>query len=131
MPKTFKPGYTYGYSNELKMEWAINDATGVITTADGVHYSPQEQLLLYQKYGCIPEKVHIVKKVFKGVLVNAEDYPEPKDEDIRESVRQYNLRNKNQTNSSRPNTCRTSSENNTKGISESNGTLPPTQPGLF
>ncbi|MBQ0167790.1 MAG: hypothetical protein KBT02_11845 [Treponema sp.] len=131
MPKTFKPGYTYGYSNELKMEWAINDATGVITTADGVHYSPQEQLLLYQKYGCIPEKVHIVKKVFKGVLVNAEDYPEPKEEDIRQAVGQYKLRTENQTDSGRSETSRTPSENNGKRVSESNGILPPTQPGLF
>lgn len=131
MPKTYKPGYTYGYSQELQMEWAINDKTGVITTADGVHYSPQEQLLLYKKYGCIPAQVHIVKKVFKGVVVNAEDYPEPTEQEIRESVRNYKLRTENPSAAGRPETNRPAPTDNTKRISESNGILSSMQPGLF
>lgn len=69
MPKVQKPGFTYGYSEELHLEWAINDKTGTLTTEDGVHYTVAEQNLLYHRYGVIPGNIHAIKKVFKGTLV--------------------------------------------------------------
>lgn len=70
MPKVQKPGFTYGYSDELQLEWAVNDKTGTLTTEDGVHYSTAEQQLLYRKYGVIPGNIHAIKKVFKGTLID-------------------------------------------------------------
>lgn len=72
MARVQKPGFTYGYSEELHLEWAVSDKTGVLTTEDGVQYSVAEQHLLYRKYGVIPGNIHAIKKIFKGTLIAPE-----------------------------------------------------------
>lgn len=118
MPKVQKPGFTYGYSEELQLEWAVNDKTGTLTTEDGVHYSVAEQQLLYQRYGVIPGNIHAIKKVFKGTLID--------EANVRLSV-PAKTGQANRT--AEP--CRT--ENQTAGgtVQKTPEPLPVKQPGLF
>ena len=64
-----KPGWTYRFIPSLNMQIAINDTTGVMYTEDKIKYSPAEQLLLKTIDYQLPLSVHLVKKVFDGILL--------------------------------------------------------------
>jgi hypothetical protein len=64
-----KPGWTYRFIPSLNMQIAINDSTGVMYTEDKIKYSPAEQLLLKTIDYQLPLSVHLVKKVFDGILL--------------------------------------------------------------
>ena len=65
-----KPGWTYKFITSLNMHIAINDTTGIMYTEDKVKYSVEEQQLLQPINYELPLQVHIVKKVFDGVIVS-------------------------------------------------------------
>lgn len=70
MPKVFKPGWTYIYSETLKQEIALNEKTGWIYCQDGTKYSPEEIKEIKKHYGTLPLQVHILKQKFGGVIIN-------------------------------------------------------------
>lgn len=52
------------------MHIAINDASGIMYTEDKVRYSAEEQKLLQSIDYALPLPVHIIKKVFDGMLIS-------------------------------------------------------------
>lgn len=66
-----KPGWLYKYSETLKQETAYHCESGWVFCKDGTKYSPTEIRRL-QKAGiaALPLKVHTVKKVFEGIIVD-------------------------------------------------------------
>lgn len=52
------------------MHIAINDASGIMYTEDKVRYSAEEQKLMHSIDYALPLPVHIVKKVFDGMLIS-------------------------------------------------------------
>jgi hypothetical protein len=68
MPKKFKPGWEYMYSDTLKQEVAVNIKTGKVYCEDGTIYSPEEiEIMKEAKQEIIPE-VHLVKRIFGGEI---------------------------------------------------------------
>lgn len=61
--------WKYKYSDSLKQKIAYNPKTGVIVTEDGVEYSSQENAILRKKASPTPLCVHLIKKVFKGLII--------------------------------------------------------------
>lgn len=66
-----KPGWLYKYSETLKQETAYHCESGWVFCQDGTKYSPTEIRQL-QKAGiaALPLKVHTVKKVLEGTIVD-------------------------------------------------------------
>jgi hypothetical protein len=70
MPKEFKPGWEYIYSNTLKQEAAMNIKTGKVYCEDRTLYTLEEiRIMRDAKQGITPE-VHLVKKIFGGEIVS-------------------------------------------------------------
>jgi len=65
-----KPGWTYSYCESLGQRIAINDQTGILYTEDKTRYSPEECDLLKKINLQIPLPVHIIKKIFGGVIIS-------------------------------------------------------------
>jgi hypothetical protein len=72
MAKTYKPGFIYYNSENLKQEIAMNRKTSRVYCEDGAQYTPQEMLLFYEAGIEIDEGVHIVKRVFNGEVIRIE-----------------------------------------------------------
>jgi hypothetical protein len=72
MAKTYKPGFVYYNSENLKQEIAMNRKTSRVYCEDGAQYSPQEMLLFYEAGIEIDAGVHIVKRVFNGEVIKIE-----------------------------------------------------------
>ncbi|MBQ5908535.1 MAG: hypothetical protein IIW80_10845 [Treponema sp.] len=66
------PDWFYKYSENLKQNIALNKKTGWGYCEDGTKYSPEENTILKSTGQPIPLQVHIVKKMFDGVLVSTE-----------------------------------------------------------
>lgn len=64
-----KPGFIYKFSKELNQEIAVSDKTGILYVSDGTKYLPEEAAVLQKKSDDIPLEVHILKKVFDGMIV--------------------------------------------------------------
>ena len=75
-----KPGWTYSYIHSLQMHIAINDSTGVLYTEDKTMYTQEEALRLSQVNYMIPAEVHIIKKLFGGIITNISPLPSSKKE---------------------------------------------------
>ena len=69
------PDWFYKYSENLKQNIALNKKTGWVYCEDGTKYSPEENAILKSTGQPIPLQVHLVKKMFDGVLVSAEPKP--------------------------------------------------------
>lgn len=69
---TQNPDWIYKYSENLKQNIALSKKTGWVFCEDGTKYSPEENAILKSTGQPIPLHVHIVKKMFDGVLVSAE-----------------------------------------------------------
>lgn len=69
------PEWFYKYSENLKQNIALNKKTGWVYCEDGTKYSPEENVILKSTGQPIPLQVHIVKKMFDGVLISAESKP--------------------------------------------------------
>lgn len=69
------PNWFYKYSENLKQNIALNKKTGWVYCEDGTKYSPEENAILKSTGQPIPLQVHVVKKMFDGVLVSAEPKP--------------------------------------------------------
>ena len=67
-----KPGWTYSYIHSLQMHIAINDSTGVLYTEDKTMYTQVNYM--------IPAEVHIIKKLFGGIITNISPLPSSKKE---------------------------------------------------
>ena len=67
-----KPGWIYKYSENLNQNIAFNKSTGWVFCEDGTKYSPEEYAILKSTGQPIPLQVHIIKKMFDGVLISAE-----------------------------------------------------------
>ena len=67
-----KSDWFYKYSENLKQNIALNKKTGWVYCEDGTKYSPEENAILKSTGQPIPLQVHIIKKMFDGVLVSAE-----------------------------------------------------------
>ena len=67
------PNWFYKYSENLKQNIALNKNSGWVYCEDGTKYSPEEYAILKSTGQPIPLQVHIVKKIFDGVLVAAEN----------------------------------------------------------
>ena len=67
------PDWFYKYSENLKQNIALNKKTGWAYCEDGTKYSPEENAILKSTGQPIPLQVHIVKKMFDGVLVSADN----------------------------------------------------------
>lgn len=66
-----KPGWLYKYSETLKQETAYHCASGWIFCKDGTKYSPSEiKRLQTAEIKAIPLKVHTVKKMLEGTIVD-------------------------------------------------------------
>jgi hypothetical protein len=72
MAKTYKPGFLYLKSGNLKQEIAMNEKTGRVYCEDGAQYSPQEILLFYEAGMEIDAGAHVVKRVFNGEVIKIE-----------------------------------------------------------
>jgi hypothetical protein len=70
MPKEFKPGWEYIYSNELKQEVAVNIKTGAVHCEDETVYSPEELKIMGAAKQEITPEVHLVKRVFGGEIID-------------------------------------------------------------
>jgi hypothetical protein len=68
MPKEFKPGWDYLYSNTLKQEVAVNKQTGTLYCEDRTVYSPDEIRTMGAAKQEITPEAHLVKRVFGGVI---------------------------------------------------------------
>ena len=66
-----KSDWFYKYSENLKQNIALNKKTGWVYCEDGTKYSPEENAILKSTGRPIPLQVHIIKKMFDGVLVSA------------------------------------------------------------
>jgi hypothetical protein len=69
MPKVFKPGWEYIYSEILKQELAIHIKTGRVYCEDGTQYEPGEIILMDKARAKINPEVHQVKSIFNGTIV--------------------------------------------------------------
>ena len=58
------------YSAKLEQEIAYNPKTGVVYCADGVQYTPAEMAVIKDHGGDYPKQIHIIKKIFDGVIVS-------------------------------------------------------------
>ncbi|MCQ2588545.1 MAG: hypothetical protein MJ174_10545 [Treponema sp.] len=65
------PEWFYKYSENLKQNIALNKKTGWVYCEDGTKYSPEENAILKSTGQPILLQIHIVKKMFDGVLVSA------------------------------------------------------------
>jgi hypothetical protein len=72
MAKTYKPGFLYLKSANLKQEIAMNEKTGRVYCEDGAQYSLQEIRLFYEAGMEIDTGTHVVKRVFKGEVIKVE-----------------------------------------------------------
>jgi hypothetical protein len=72
MAKTYKPGFLYFNSENIKQEIAMNKKTGRVYCEDGAQYGPQEMLLFYEAGIEIDVVTHVVKRVFKGEVIKIE-----------------------------------------------------------
>jgi hypothetical protein len=70
MPKEFKPGWEYIYSDSLKQEIAVNVKTGRIYCEDRTQYSLRELEIMKGVQLEITPEIHLVKKMFGGEIVN-------------------------------------------------------------
>jgi hypothetical protein len=70
MPKEFRPGWEYIYSNELKQEVAVNIKTGSVYCEDGTVYSPEELKIMGAAKQAVTPEVHLVKRVFGGEIID-------------------------------------------------------------
>jgi hypothetical protein len=70
MPKEFKPGWEYIYSNELKQEVGVNIKTGSVYCEDETVYSPEELKIMDAAKQKITPEVHLVKRVFGGEIID-------------------------------------------------------------
>jgi hypothetical protein len=70
MPKEFKPGWEYIYSDTLKQEVAVNIKTGKVYCKDKTVYSPEEMRMMDGAKQEITPEIHLVKKVFGGEIIN-------------------------------------------------------------
>jgi hypothetical protein len=70
MPKEFKPGWEYIYTDVLKQEIAVSKKTGKVYCEDGVIYSPEEIKIMDSVKQPIAPGVHHVKKIFEGEIVS-------------------------------------------------------------
>lgn len=66
------PDWFYKYSENLKQNIALNKKTGWVYCEDGTKYSPEEYAILKSTGQSIPLQVHIIKKLFDGVLLTVE-----------------------------------------------------------
>lgn len=60
--------WIYKYSENLKQNIALSKKSGWVYCEDGTKYSPEEYAILKST----GQQVHIVKKMFDGVLVSVE-----------------------------------------------------------
>lgn len=58
------------YSDKLEQEISFNPRTGVVYCSDGVQYTPQEMAIIKAHGGDYPKKVHLIKKIFDGVIIS-------------------------------------------------------------
>lgn len=66
-----KEGWTYGYSEALRMDFAYRLKDGKLETytEDKVYYNEREvKAIAAHKDGITPQ-VHIIKKLFKGEII--------------------------------------------------------------
>jgi hypothetical protein len=65
-------GWTYAYSHAINMEYAIrNTQKGPeVMTADKTYYSPDEIRVLAKQGKEITPKIHMVKRIFEGTIVD-------------------------------------------------------------
>jgi hypothetical protein len=70
MPKEFKPGWEYMYSDTLKQEIAVQIKTGRIYCEDKTQYSIRELEIMKGAQLEITPEIHRVKKLFEGEIVN-------------------------------------------------------------
>jgi phage gp36-like protein len=68
MPKNFKPGWEYIYSNMLNREVAVNIKMGKAYCEDGTIYSLEELKIMDNAKQEITPGVHLVKKIFGGEI---------------------------------------------------------------
>jgi hypothetical protein len=68
MPKEFKPGWEYIYSEALKQGVAVNIKTGRIYCEDGTLYSLGEAKIMNAAKQEITPEVHHVKRIFGGSI---------------------------------------------------------------
>jgi len=64
------PEWFYKFSENLKQKIAFNKNTGWIYCEDGIKYSPEENAILKSTGQPIPLQVHLIKKMFDGVLIS-------------------------------------------------------------
>ena len=67
-----KPGWTYGHSEALNMEFAFrpdNNGGLELYTEDKTHYNWNE-IQKIKEHGEIPPIVHTVKKLFNGTIIS-------------------------------------------------------------
>lgn len=64
------PDWNYYDCETLEMQIAINPKTNVLYTEDKIRYSPEETMILRTIDFKIPKQVHILKKLFNGILIN-------------------------------------------------------------
>ena len=67
-----KPGWTYGHSEALNQDFAFrkdNNNGLELYTEDKTHYTWQEIRNIQKHNVPIPLQVHLIKKVFNGVLL--------------------------------------------------------------
>jgi hypothetical protein len=69
MPKEFKPGWDYIYSNALQQEIAVNPETERVYCEDGTEYTQEEMRIMDSAKQEITPEVHLVKKIFGGEIV--------------------------------------------------------------
>jgi hypothetical protein len=69
MPKEFKPGWEYIYSETLGQEIALHLETGRVYCADGVEYKAEEIAIMEKSGAEVTLGVHRVKFLFKGTIV--------------------------------------------------------------
>ena len=67
--------WIYKYSENLKQNIALSKKSGWVYCEDGTKYSPEEYSILKSTGQPIPLQVHILKKMFDGVLVAAKPKP--------------------------------------------------------
>ena len=68
-----KPGWTYGHSDLLDMEFAFQqkpDGSLDVYTEDKTHYTQAELDIIHKKHNDEYDKrVHMIKHMFEGVIV--------------------------------------------------------------
>jgi hypothetical protein len=69
MPKKFKPGWEYMYSDTLKQEIAVNIKTGKVYCEDRTQYSLRELEIMKGAQLEITPEIHLAKKLFEGEIV--------------------------------------------------------------